>query len=250
MFKFFRTIRQKLIQDNRVTKYFMYFIGEIILVVIGILIALQINNWNLHRIDRVAEKKLLQNILQDLQMDTEVFDINIQNNSFHIAVLDTMLHEVCFNPEGYPLMDFIRHNALYSYYGSFLATKGSYVESLSSGRLSLILSDSLRRSILDYYEVQLQSLGADMITNRDMDNLRAEWNDIVSHSMEYAMVLDVQTNFPQWNIPEICSSPRYRKLLTQKLGLVRVQIEHWERVKAINLALIQFIEQELAATEG
>ena len=88
-----------------------------------------------------------------------------------------------------------------------------------------------------------------MITNRDMDNLRAEWNDIVSHSMEYAMVLDVQTNFPQWNIPEICSSPRYRKLLTQKLGLVRVQIEHWERVKAINLALIQFIEQELAATE-
>ncbi|MBI1307589.1 MAG: hypothetical protein GC181_13385 [Bacteroidetes bacterium] len=245
MIKIFRTIRQKLISENRLSKYLFYFTGEIVLVVIGILIALQINDWNLHRIDRVAEKKLLQNILQDLHKDTEVFDINIQNNMFQIAVLDTMLHEVCFNPEGYSPMDFIRHNALYSYYGSFLATKGSYVESLSSGRLSLILSDSLRRSILDYYEVQLQSLGADIIINHDMDNLRAEWNDIVSHSMEYAMVLDVQTNFPQWNIPEICGSPRYRKLLTQKLGLVRVQIEHWERVKAVNEQLIKFINSEL-----
>jgi hypothetical protein len=46
MLKFFRTIRKKLIEEYNVRKYLLYAIGEILLVVIGILIALQVNNWN------------------------------------------------------------------------------------------------------------------------------------------------------------------------------------------------------------
>jgi len=46
MIKFFRKIRQNLLIENKTGKYFKYAIGEILLVVIGILIALQINNWN------------------------------------------------------------------------------------------------------------------------------------------------------------------------------------------------------------
>jgi phage terminase large subunit GpA-like protein len=46
MIKFFRRIRQKLLSENRFSKYLIYALGEIVLVVIGILIALQINNWN------------------------------------------------------------------------------------------------------------------------------------------------------------------------------------------------------------
>ncbi len=46
MIKFFRKIRQQLLTENRFTKYSLYAIGEVFLVVIGILIALQINNWN------------------------------------------------------------------------------------------------------------------------------------------------------------------------------------------------------------
>jgi hypothetical protein len=48
MIKFFRKIRQNLLIENKTSKYFKYAIGEIILVVIGILVALQINNWNEH----------------------------------------------------------------------------------------------------------------------------------------------------------------------------------------------------------
>ena len=46
MIKFFRRIRQRLLSENKFSKYLLYAIGEIVLVVIGILIALQINNWN------------------------------------------------------------------------------------------------------------------------------------------------------------------------------------------------------------
>ena len=51
MIKFFRRIRQQLLTENNLAKYLLYAIGEIILVVIGILIALQINNWNTSKIE-------------------------------------------------------------------------------------------------------------------------------------------------------------------------------------------------------
>jgi hypothetical protein len=59
MISFFRKIRQKLLSQNRVTQYLAYALGEIVLVVIGILLALQINTWNQNRQDRKQEQQLL-----------------------------------------------------------------------------------------------------------------------------------------------------------------------------------------------
>lgn len=87
MIKFFRKIRQKLIEKNKVRNYFFYAIGEIILVVIGILIALQINNWNENRIARIAERELYELILADLQIHenriVEQIDYYNKNQSMH-----------------------------------------------------------------------------------------------------------------------------------------------------------------------
>jgi hypothetical protein len=63
MIKFFRKIRQGLLAENKFTKYLAYAFGEIILVVIGILIALQLHNWSDYKKERIAETKLLQNLL-------------------------------------------------------------------------------------------------------------------------------------------------------------------------------------------
>ena len=59
MIKFFRRIRFDLMEKNKTGKYFKYAIGEIVLVVIGILIALQINNWNEERKANISENKAL-----------------------------------------------------------------------------------------------------------------------------------------------------------------------------------------------
>ncbi|WP_411896254.1 DUF6090 family protein [Winogradskyella sp. A2] len=67
MIKFFRKIRQKLLSENKFSKYLIYAIGEIVLVVIGILIALSINNWNEERKANLREQSLYQNILTDLE---------------------------------------------------------------------------------------------------------------------------------------------------------------------------------------
>ena len=69
MIKFFRRIRKSLLSENNFSKYLLYAIGEIVLVVIGILIALQINNWNIERLNKKEERQYYKNIKRQLQED-------------------------------------------------------------------------------------------------------------------------------------------------------------------------------------
>lgn len=78
MIKFFRKIRQNLLSEGKTEKYFKYAIGEIILVVIGILIALQINNWNEKRKQQVKTQNYYQQLLEDLHKDKNFATITIK----------------------------------------------------------------------------------------------------------------------------------------------------------------------------
>lgn len=70
MIKFFRKIRQHMIKENKASKYMLYAIGEIVLVVIGILIALQINNWNENRKNKIALRTYTKSLIKDFKQDT------------------------------------------------------------------------------------------------------------------------------------------------------------------------------------
>ena len=74
MIKFFRKIRQNLLSEGKTGKYLKYAIGEIILVVIGILIALQINNWNEKKNNNAKIETLFDQVLQDLEQDIKTID--------------------------------------------------------------------------------------------------------------------------------------------------------------------------------
>ncbi len=71
MIKFFRRIRQQLLTENKISKYLLYAIGEIVLVVIGILIALQINNWNQNKLEQISLSEYLTSISQNIKVDIE-----------------------------------------------------------------------------------------------------------------------------------------------------------------------------------
>ena len=84
MIKFFRKIRQNLLIENKTVKYFKYAIGEIILVVIGILIALQINNWNENRKVNIIQQKYLTLLKQEALS-------NITSMDFELGKVKTMM---------------------------------------------------------------------------------------------------------------------------------------------------------------
>ena len=74
MFKFFRRIRQNLVSEGRVSKYILYALGEIVLVVIGILIALSINNWNTERNEDAIAGQYTTRLTQELQQDVANYE--------------------------------------------------------------------------------------------------------------------------------------------------------------------------------
>lgn len=79
MIKLFRNTRSKLLTQNRIGRYLMYAFGEIILVVIGILIALKINNWNQNLKNIKLANDYLENVSNDLKYDTLVFGSALKN---------------------------------------------------------------------------------------------------------------------------------------------------------------------------
>ncbi|WP_411767922.1 DUF6090 family protein [Winogradskyella sp. A3E31] len=91
MITFFRKLRARFISENKFSKYILYATGEIFLVVIGILIALQVNNWNEQRKASKKETVFFENLLIDLQKDEEKLNHYEKFNTKRIEYLDTLL---------------------------------------------------------------------------------------------------------------------------------------------------------------
>ena len=150
MIKFFRKIRQNLLMENKTSKYFKYAIGEIILVVIGILIALQINNWNQAKKEHSREVNLLEELKLNLQSNVKNLenDIVIQTKGEHYInrLIHYMDHKVSYN-DSIPI--FLSNGG----YAPDVILSSSAFETLKSTGLELIKSNDLRQNIINLFEV-------------------------------------------------------------------------------------------------
>ena len=148
MIPFFRRIRKKLADDNKPIKYLRYAIGEIVLVVIGILIAIQINNWNEANKRREKELHYLTNIKTDLYLNIKQIDSYITKRNEQIESASTMLQHM----EGMPIMDInvLNAHALNIYtWQTFFQINNTFQELTNSGNLTLITNDSIKNALLD-----------------------------------------------------------------------------------------------------
>ena len=106
MIKFFQKTRYNLMKQNKTGKYFKYAIGEIVLVVIGILIALQINNWNEQRKEKMNERDLYGRIILDLQVDEKKIDNYIEFYKSNQLLHNRIYQETQGQPSNDTLTDF------------------------------------------------------------------------------------------------------------------------------------------------
>lgn len=148
MIKFFRKIRQTMIKENKVSKYLLYAIGEIILVVIGILIALQINNNNEIRKARDKELHYLTNIKSDLKLNINEIQGYIKTRTKQIESANRVIEHF----EGKPLTNLDDFNGdiinIYTWQ-KFYQINNTFQELTNSGNLALISNDSIKNTLLN-----------------------------------------------------------------------------------------------------
>lgn len=152
MISLFRKIRQKLLQENKVTRYLIYALGEIILVVIGILIALQINTANENKKDRILEAKYLRGLSSNLADDIAELEDQILNDSLQLDGYTTLVKAFTSEVIKSDPNALLRKIFLIQLVNSFEGNSIVFEDLKSSGRTNLIKDDSLRSQLLGYYQ--------------------------------------------------------------------------------------------------
>lgn len=152
MIKFFRHIRQRLLKEGKTTRYLTYALGEIILVVIGILIALSINNWNQNRIEAKKEGAYLENIERDLNNQLTSIAIQLSFEQKYLDLATPLLEQV--KATGKLLVDSSssRRLDLLTERKTFVRTDPTYEELISTGNIALLRNRDLRNSLIEYYQ--------------------------------------------------------------------------------------------------
>ncbi|NNK09763.1 MAG: hypothetical protein HKP08_00330 [Flavobacteriaceae bacterium] len=150
MINFFRKTRKKLADDNKFFKYSRYAIGEIVLVVIGILIALQINNWNEDRKTTDTEIEYLMRLRSDLANDTAYYHRRIKAADKIIADHKKAII-LSYNEFASP-QDFYEgfNNIVWS--SEFLTIRdNTYAEMHNAGQINIIKNEKIKTAILEFY---------------------------------------------------------------------------------------------------
>jgi hypothetical protein len=148
MIKFFRRYREKLLQQNKVGKYLAYAVGEIVLVVVGILIALSLNNWNQNRINNQRLNQYVASLLQDLESDKARLELCLEFDSTKMLIIDSLAN---------PLPDFfsesetpyILNKILHTY--SIIIHDATFVSMSSSNAMELFKKHDVPNQISKYY---------------------------------------------------------------------------------------------------
>ncbi|MFT5217432.1 MAG: hypothetical protein ACJA1H_001278 [Glaciecola sp.] len=175
MIKFFRKIRYDLMDKNKTGKYLKYAIGEIILVIMGILIALTINNWNQDRLTENLEYQYYSRLLDDVREEKFILEATINYSkqvSLH-AKKAIAVFENSSNGNTNPI-----ENLIDMYQASQLAdsysASSTYKELISSGQINLIQNNSLKTALIRYYESDWSENGVFVLENKYRENLRSK----------------------------------------------------------------------------
>ena len=158
MIPFFRKIRKKMADDNRPLKYMRYAIGEIVLVVIGILIALQINNWNEQRKMKKEKNTIIRSLMSDLVQDSAMIH---SYDSILISKMDLLLEYYRRMHDQSANLDTVLRIAENEYSPDFnriFNFNNSTLNSLESTGKFDLFDDKMRKNILDLRQQQLEYL--------------------------------------------------------------------------------------------
>lgn len=239
MIKFFRKIRQRLLSENKLSKYLIYAIGEIVLVVIGILIALQINNWNDGRKNEIKEYKLLTEMRGNLKTDSIDMAGNIARNASVLKSAEAIHNQLDNNIAWNDSMA-THYSRLNSYISKIAIVKSSY-ENLKSIGFDLIKNDSLRGKIHELYAQQYPFV----------ERMESEHMEAMKYSLLLPQLTSKVKSTAKWkskplDLNALVNDNEFKETIILFIKAQEGFIGLYQNLQQLQSELIEMIEKELA----
>ena len=251
MIPFYRKIRKKMADDNQFLKYSRYAIGEIVLVVVGILIALQINNWNNSNQKKGLKRIYLQRLINDIKKDTSNIadvrsELELNQNSIRALVskinkdvdleeLDTLFHN--YFKRGWIISEFV-------------PTSNTYTDLSQTGNMNIFNNPGLVDEVIQYYSYMVQVENSNIVNK----------NWIIPIDQQVSMVtaafeLDPVTKelFLHKSKEEALKNLNNNHELIERNAAGHYWInqslsDHLLSINGLSIALLQSLEQEYKST--
>lgn len=239
MLTLLRKIRKSLINSGKARRYLVYAIGEILLVVIGILIALQINNWNENNKTQIEQLNLLASVKKSLIKSSNNIQDVIQRNKVSIESYEIILDHL---ESGYADSDTLtQHFARITNWSSPFFDLSAY-ETLKNKGSEYVHNEKLRESIIQIFEQEMNTYV------NDYD--RAEWETSQSVVrpifIKYFRTISYDPRLAEPNDYErLRSNDEFENMLTYLMYLRHYGIRQGEQLLLKMEALISEISQEL-----
>lgn len=244
MIKFFRRIRQKLLREKQFSKYLLYAIGEILLVVIGILIALQINNWNEDRKNLEKENYYLNSIKTSIRLSQSELDRVITDAQHISSSADTLF--LLLAHKNYDRLNGIFIDSLLFSAGDYSLISlndGGIQEILNTGSLDLIRDDRIRIDLASWNERMHQIRKFEGET----ENLSRDYLEYLKPFFDFRRY--VRDSLGDGIIPEkkqqLLSDPLLSNYLMNISGVHRGMYFRYAREKAVLDSLYIYIDKYL-----
>lgn len=256
MFKFFRRIRQKIISENKFSKFLLYAIGEIILVVIGILIALQINTWSENQKIKTEEKILITGLIQNIEDDIKSLTSVTKGDSIFIDANRILLSALKNDSirRNKPLLKQKVYQA--AFVSSLKPNQIIFNQIQFSGKLTHILNDSIKTKILSYYDNVSNVLDYQESNLKTIYGLGVGMSDILDYN---SAVQNVLPGFAKMEVDAFDNSFFYESIESDRvkefvnkctarqalmLPLYSTHSELLQEGIALRESLIQYIDEE------
>ncbi|WP_370476487.1 DUF6090 family protein [Tamlana flava] len=249
MIKFFKKIRQNFLSEGKTGKYLKYAIGEIVLVVIGILIALTINNWNEEKKEKAELNQYLSSLKENIKEDIQVLDSLIKRREIIIA--HSKKEQLNFLNSTFNFEN--TRYALTSYLDFYFQPNSSAYDALkNSPYLGKINGSNLNNLIIDYYSNAHQIKDAEISYNEFLENLETKMAYDMDRTLMMAYIfMDPEklksTKTTQEEIEivfkNIHNSAAFRNIVSQAVSQERNILVPYNRGKVIGLNIIAEIDQ-------
>ncbi len=242
MINFFRNLRKNLLLERKSLKYIKYALGEIVLVVVGILIALQINNWNEGRKNAAKEAYILNEILNNLYEDAEQIEFNLKRREATQTAIEDLLNIIDKNP--IDELGLEKNLAHFLTFERFYPVNNAYEMLKSNG---LVIDDNnLRTAISRYYDFEQKKVTQSIkdiegVIIRLLQSENAVRSNLISANTGTKQNPSVDIRHP--------SDPKFLKLLHTELITFKdnnnTSLARIEDFKIFNTQLSTMIKKEL-----